>query len=143
MLVKAAGMLLEQQRSSMSATALPDATAASSEFGLPPSCSAFRLGHESGDAAGEWRVEWKFGRNCSLAPRQLLGFYSVLCVLSLAVAAFFWWFGAPMRMRFELSGQGRRVWLGRYLRRELRRQLANELRMALRHPAPIRRGADR
>ena len=200
-------MLLEQQRSSMSATTSPDAPAASSEFGLSPSGPAFRLGHESGDAAGDWRVEWKLGRNCSLAPRQLLVCYSMLCVLSLAVAAFFWWFGAPMVMPFawiellavgaamlvyarhatdresivlgdgrltvehvwggrlervefqspwvrvngeadagalvELSGQGRRVWVGRYLRRELRRQLANELRMALRHPAPIRRGADR
>lgn len=207
MLVKAAGMLLEQQRSSMSATTSPDATAASSEFGLSPSGPAFRLGHESGDRAGERRVEWKLGRNCSLAPRQLLGFYSVLCALSLAVAAFFWWFGAPMVMSFawiellavgaamlvyarhaadkesialrdgrltvehvsggrlervefqsqwvrvdaqaadgalvELSGEGRRVLVGRYLRRELRRQLANELRVALRHPTPVRRDADR
>ena len=86
MLIKAAGMLLEQQRSSMSATTSPDAPAASSEFGLSPSGPAFRLGHESGDAAGDWRVEWKLGRNCSLAPRQLLGCYSVLCALSLAVA---------------------------------------------------------
>jgi uncharacterized membrane protein len=33
----------------------------------------------------------------------------------------------------ELSGQGRRIAVGRYVRPELRRQLADELRMALRH----------
>jgi len=33
----------------------------------------------------------------------------------------------------ELSGQGRRVAVGRHVRPELRRQLADELRMALRH----------
>jgi uncharacterized membrane protein len=166
-------------------------------MGLSPSPSAFRFGHESGDNAGEWAVEWTLKRNCSLAPRQLLGFYSVLCGLSLAVATFFWWQGARLVMPFtwaelvavgvamlvyarhaadnehialrngrltvehawgnrlehvefqpqwvrvepeagdeslvELSGQGRRVMVGRYVRPELRRQLANELRMALRH----------
>jgi uncharacterized membrane protein len=37
----------------------------------------------------------------------------------------------------ELSGQGRRVAVGRYVRPELRRQLADELRMALRRSAGI------
>jgi uncharacterized membrane protein len=156
-----------------------------------------RFGHESSGAAGEWSVEWKLKRNCSLAPRQLLGWYSSLCVLSLAVASYFWWIGARMVMSFtgiellavgaamlayarhatdnesialsgdrltvehatgsrvervefepqwvrvepqegdgslvELSGQGRRIAVGRYVRPELRRQLADELRMALRH----------
>lgn len=167
-------------------------------MGRSPSPRAFRFGHESGGTAGEWAVEWTLKRNCSLAPRQLLGFYSVLCGLSLAVATFFWWQGARLVMPFtwaelvavgvamlvyarhagdnerialrsgrltvehawggrreqvefapqwvrveaeagdeslvELSGQGQRVWVGRYLRPELRRQLADELRMALRHP---------
>lgn len=43
---------------------------------------------------------WTLKRNCSLAPRQLFGFYSALCVLSLAVAGFFWWLGAHMVMHF-------------------------------------------
>jgi uncharacterized membrane protein len=36
----------------------------------------------------------------------------------------------------ELSGQGHRVAVGRFVRPELRRQLAEELRMALRHSGP-------
>ena len=155
-----------------------------------------RFGHESSGAAGDWAIEWKLKRNCSLAPRQLLVWYYSLCVLSLAVASFFWWIGARMVMPFawlelvavgaamlayarhatdkesialradrltvehaagsrvervefqpqwvrveaetgdgslvELSGQGRRIAVGRYVRPELRPQLANELRAALR-----------
>lgn len=155
-----------------------------------------RFGHESSGAAGDWAIEWKLKRNCSLAPRQLLGWYSSLCMLSLAAASFSWWIGARMVMSFawlellavgaamlayarhaadnesialcgerltvehasgsrvervefqpqwvrvepgagdgslvELSGQGRRVAVGRYLRPELRRELADELRIALR-----------
>jgi uncharacterized membrane protein len=191
----------------MSATSSPDATHASAAHdvpdaaGLVPSSSAFRFGHESSGAAGGWAVEWKLKRNCSLAPRQLLGFYFALCGISLAVAAFWWWHGAALVMPFaalellavgaamlayarhaadnesialrggrltvehvsgnrrvrvefeprwvrvevksvpgagdgslvELSGQGRKIAVGRYLRPELRRELANELRMALRH----------
>jgi uncharacterized membrane protein len=187
----------------MSATSSPDASRASlaqsalGAVGLVPSPFAFRFGHESSGAEGEWAVEWRLKRNCSLAPRQLLGFYAVLCGISLAVAAFWWWHGARMVMPFaaiellavgaamlvyarhatdnesialrddrltvehasgnrlervefqpmwvrvepeagdgslvELSGQGRRIAVGRYVRPELRRQLADELRMALRH----------
>ena len=35
-----------------------------------PSSSLFRFGHESSGAAGEWSVEWKLKRNCSLAPHS-------------------------------------------------------------------------
>ena len=38
------------------------------------------------------------------------------------------------RSLVELSGQGRRVVVGRHIRPELRRQLADEIRWALRHP---------
>jgi uncharacterized membrane protein len=158
-----------------------------------------RFGHEScgdGHGAGDWSIEWKLKKNCSLAPRQLLGWYVALCVLSLAVASVSWWIGARLVMPFawlellavgaalvvyarhaadsesialrgdrltvelasgnrvervefqpqwvtvepdegdgslvELSGQGRRIAVGRYVRPEMRRQLADELRMALR-----------
>jgi len=187
----------------MSATTSPDARV----IGRSSSSPAYRFGHESSGAAGEWKVEWKLKRNCSLAPRQLLGFYSVLCGLSLAVASFFWGFGARMVMPFawlellgvgaallvyarhatdsesialredlmtvehvsgervervefqpqwvrvgpqevdgslvELSGQGRRIVVGRYLRPELRRQLADELRTALSRSRPGGPGAAR
>jgi uncharacterized membrane protein len=187
----------------MSATSSPGASRAPSTLdasgaaGNVPSSFAFRFGHESGSATGEWMVEWKLKRNCSMAPRQLLGFYVVLCGISFAVAAFWWWHGARLVMPFaaiellatgaamllyarhaadnesialapdrltvehasgnrvehvefqpmwvrvepesgdgslvELSGQGRRIAVGRYVRPELRRQLADELRVALRH----------
>jgi uncharacterized membrane protein len=187
----------------MSATSSPGASRAPSALdapgaaGIVPSSFAFRFGQESGSAAGGWKVEWKLRRNCSLAPSQLLGFYVVLCGISFAVAAFWWWHGARLVMPFaaiellatgaamllyarhaadnesialahdrltvehasgsrlehvefqpmwvrvepesgdgslvELSGQGRRIAVGRYVRPELRRQLADELRVALRH----------
>jgi len=165
---------------------------------VSPASPPFRFGRVSSGSGGVWAVEWKLRRNCSLAPRQLLGCYSVLCGMSLAVATFWWSQGARMVMPFawlelvaigaallayarhatdnesialrddrltvehasgnrlervefqsrwvrvepeagdgslvELSGQGRRIAVGRYLRPELRPLLANELRMALRHP---------
>ncbi len=161
-----------------------------------PQSSGFRFGHESGVNESEWAVEWMLRRNCSLAPRQLLMFYLLLCAFSLSVASFWWWQGARMVMPFawleivavglamlvyarhatdveriavrrgrltvehasgsrlervefepawvrvepesgdcslvELSGQGRRIAVGRFVRPELRSQLARELRMALR-----------
>jgi uncharacterized membrane protein len=182
----------------MSATTSPGAPRASRSIGPSPSSPVFRFGRESSGASGEWAVEWKLKRNCSMAPRQLLGWYVALCGLSLAVASFLWWQGARMVMPFawlelvavgaamlvyarhagdneaialrggrltvehasgsrlervefqsqwvrvepeegdgslvELSGQGRHIAVGRYLRPEMRRQLADELRMALRHP---------
>jgi uncharacterized membrane protein len=170
----------------------------------------FRFGHESrgeGGPAG-WSIDWLLKRNCSMAPRQLLAFYLSLCVLSLGIAAMFWFQGARMIMTFawielsavglalwvvarhatdsesivlrndrltvevangqqvervefqpawvrvepahgdqsliELSGQGRRISVGRFVRPELRSQLAQELRHALRRwqqgaarPSPV------
>ena len=161
-----------------------------------PQSSGFRFGRESGVNESEWAVEWMLRRNCSLAPRQLLMFYLLLCAFSLSVASFWWWQGARMVMPFawleivavglamlvyarhatdveriavrrgrltvehasgsrlervefepawvrvepesgdcslvELSGQGRRIVVGRFVRPEMRSQLARELRMALR-----------
>jgi uncharacterized membrane protein len=173
----------------MSANALP-----ASSTSLTP---ALRLGREGGpDGCGERPVQWQMQRNCSLAPRQMVAAYLLVCGLSSAIAAFFWMRGATFVLPFtaielvalgaallvyarhardresirlqdgrlivehscgartlrvdfqpawvrvepelgdrslvELSGQGRRVAVGRYLRPELRRQLANEIRWALR-----------
>jgi uncharacterized membrane protein len=156
-----------------------------------------RFGAESG--AGEraaQSVEWLLKRNCSITPRQMMGFYASVCVLSLGIGAGFWTQGATLVMPFaglevlafgaalmlysrhatdsenirlqagrltvehtsgrtthraefapawvriepehgdgslvELSGQGQRIAVGRFVRPELRRQLAEELRWALR-----------
>jgi uncharacterized membrane protein len=141
-------------------------------------------------------VQWLLKRNCSVTPTQLGYLYASLCVVSLAIAGFFWAMGAPLVLPFawlelaalglaflayarhatdgekislkgrqlvvevenaghrcraefnrewvrvepltddrsliELSGQGRKVNVGRYLRPELRPVLAQEIRRALR-----------
>jgi uncharacterized membrane protein len=160
-----------------------------------PAASPLRFGREV-VVAGERSVQWLLKRNCSATPRQMLGFFGSLAVLSLAIGAFFWIQGATLVMPFawielsalgvalvlyarhatdsesihlrpgrltveyacgrhvehvefapawvrvepelgdrsliELSGQGRRIAVGRFVRPELRRQLADELRWALR-----------
>ena len=162
-----------------------------------------RFGAESG--AGEHAVQWLLTRNCSATPRQLMGFYASLSLVSAVIGAFFWVQGATLVMPFasleiiavglallvysrhasdserirlqpgrltvectvgrhveraefapawvrvepehgersliELSGQGQRIAVGRFVRPELRRQLAEELRWTLRRwpwlPAPM------
>jgi uncharacterized membrane protein len=150
-------------------------------------------------------VRWVLRRNCSVTPRQMLGFYLSMCVVSLGIASGFAVHGAPVVLAFagiellvlgfallvyarhatdadtltlsgpslaveqsaggitrttlfrtewvtvepsredgslvELSGQGQRVQIGRFLRPEMRGPLARELRFALRdalqaHAAP-------
>ena len=103
-------------------------------------------------------IHWFLKRNCSVTPAQLGWLYASLCVVSLGTAAVFWfqqlvvevesaghleraefnreWVRveplAGDRSLIELSGQGRRVNVGRYLRPELRPVLAQEIRRALR-----------
>lgn len=50
------------------------------------------------DQAGGLR--WEMRRNCSLAPRQVLGAYCVICAVSLSIAAVFAWFGATPVLYF-------------------------------------------
>ena len=45
-------------------------------------------------------LRWVLARNCSIAPRQLLGAYLVLCAASLTIASAFWWFGATYVIGF-------------------------------------------
>jgi uncharacterized membrane protein len=45
-------------------------------------------------------VQWLLKRHCSLKPSQLGWFYLSLCVLSMAIATFFWLQGATMVMPF-------------------------------------------
>jgi len=158
-------------------------------------------------AAAAWRfakaldngavgLQWVLKRNCSITPGQLFGTYVALCIVSLAIALGFTWYGASPVLAFagielllvgaallvyarhaadqeritladgalsvehqrgqqtertlyraawvrieprhgegslvELSGDGRRSYVGRYLRPEMRTPLAQELRVALR-----------
>lgn len=46
-------------------------------------------------------VSWVLRRNCSVTPGQLAGLFGLLCVLSLAVAGFFWSQGAWMVLPFS------------------------------------------
>lgn len=165
--------------------------------GPAPAGQALRFGIEGvPPVAGEPSVQWLLKRNCSMAPRQLLGFYLSLCLLSVVIAGVFWLLGVTLvapfagaellglgvailmyaqhaadsecirlqqgrltvehacgqhtdrveftpewvrvepeygdRSLIELSGQGRRIAVGRFVRPELRRQLADELRWVLR-----------
>lgn len=166
--------------------------------GVAAAPRVWRFGAEE-TAPGESQagaVQWLLKRNCSSTPRQVLGFFASLCVVSLAIGVFFWVQGASLVMPFawiemvvvgsallfysrhatdserihlqpgrltvehvhgkhvervefatawvrvepehgersliELSGQGRHISVGRFVRPELRRQLADELRWALR-----------
>lgn len=161
-----------------------------------PEHGSWRFGKEDGAERSDWSIEWILKRNCSMAPQQLFGLFGGLCVLSMAIACFFWVQGAKLVMPFawlelvavgvallvytrhaadqerialssgslmiqhtsgsitetvqflpdwvtvepvmgdesliELSGQGQRIEVGRFVRPELRKQLASELRQAVR-----------
>lgn len=153
-------------------------------------------GQNGSDGAGPPTLEWLLKRNCSISPRQLGGVYLSLCCVSLVIALFFLWQGAPFVLAFaglellvvgvallvfarhvgdrellrlsgrslsveqrsgsrvlhtaftaewltvepaggqgslvQLSGEGRTIRIGRFLRPELRPAFARELRLALR-----------
>ncbi len=155
---------------------------------------AWRFGREL-EGAVPRAVQWVLRRNCSITPKQLLGFYLSLAAVSLTIAFGFWWAGAPVVLAFagfelvmvglalavyarhatdcetitlsgrelaiehrygagvdaarfraewvriepsaddgslvEVSGEGHRARIGRYLRPEWRAQLAQEIRAAL------------
>ena len=63
-------------------------------------------------------VLWRLKRNCALTPRQVGGFYAMLCALSLAVGVFFWSQGARVVLFFialELGAVGLAfVWYARH-----------------------------
>ena len=52
------------------------------------------------DSDGHQDVQWLLKRNCSVTPAQLVGLYLSLCVVSLGIATFFWFQGAPLVMPF-------------------------------------------
>ena len=171
---------------------------ASRGLGSPAPAPRFACAADAADGS----VRWHLKRNCSLAPRQLLGVYLSLCAVGLGIGGLFWIHGAPFILPFagaellafgvaiviyarhaadhesmvlrpgrfsvactlgrrteqvdfaapawvrvepahrdgsliELSGEGRRIAVGRFVRPELRRALADELRAALRRTTNV------
>lgn len=54
-------------------------------------------------------IEWLLRRNCSISPGQLGAVFAALCCVSLTIAAFFFWHGAPFVLAFtgiELAAVG-------------------------------------
>ena len=45
-------------------------------------------------------LRWVLGRNCSISPRQLAGFYASVCAVSLLIALGFALHGAPVVLAF-------------------------------------------
>ncbi len=76
----------------MSATISPPSIA------RPSTGRALRFGAES--VTGEPTVQWLLKRNCSTTPRQMMGFYASLCIVSLVIGTFFWLQGATLVMPF-------------------------------------------
>lgn len=188
-------------------TAFASSTAAGwSAIGSAP---VWRFGRPYSDVKQGGGVRWVLGRNCSISPRQLAGFYASVCAVSLLIAAAFAFNGAPVVLAFaglellvlgvsllvyarhaadadtltlqgmnldveqtdgsstrtarfraewvsveparddgslvEISGQGQRALIGRFLRPEMRAPFARELRTALRlarDAAPSARSQD-
>ena len=63
-----------------------------------PVASPLRFGRESD--SGERSVQWLLKRNCSATPRQALALFGSLCLVSLLIAAVFWFQGATLVMPF-------------------------------------------
>ncbi|MBC8058667.1 MAG: DUF2244 domain-containing protein [Rhizobiales bacterium] len=74
------------------------ATISHPPIGLAAKPRSLRFGSEGG--AGEPTVQWLLKRNCSTTPRQMMGFYASLCIVSLAIGVFFWMQGATLVMPF-------------------------------------------
>lgn len=55
------------------------------------------------DSHGYGAVQWLLRRHCSLRPAQLGWLYLSLCVVSLSIAAFFWFQGATLVMHFAAA----------------------------------------
>lgn len=62
--------------------------------------SRLRFGRACEIESGGCSVQWDLRRNCSLTPKQMLGFYLGLSGVSLAVAGIFWGLGAKLVMPF-------------------------------------------
>jgi uncharacterized membrane protein len=154
---------------------------ASRGLGSPAPAPRFACAADEADGS----IRWHMKRNCSFAPRQLLGVYLSLCASGVGIAELLAVgaaiviyarhaadneslvlrpgrfsvactlgrrveqadFVAPAWVRvepahrdgslIELSGEGRHIAVGRFVRPELRRALADELRAALRRTTNV------
>ena len=77
------------------------ATVAPSPWPAPSAAhrAVWRFGRvlEGSSTAG---MQWVMRRNCSITPRQLVGVYLSLCVVSLGISVAFWIVGAPAVLAF-------------------------------------------
>jgi uncharacterized membrane protein len=89
-------------RQQFQALARMSATISHPSIALANVSRPLRFGAESGTstASGEHSVQWVLKRNCSATPRQMVGFYASLCLISFAIAAAFWFEGATLVMPF-------------------------------------------
>lgn len=62
--------------------------------------SHLRFGRACQASADDCLVQWELRRNCSLTPKQMLGFYLGLSGVSLAIAGIFWSLGVWLVMPF-------------------------------------------
>lgn len=170
--------------------------ASSTAWPAPGTGSPWRFARPWREGESDEGIRWVLGRNCSMSPRQLTGFYLSICAVSLFIALGFALSGALVVLAFagiellvlgvallvyarhaadadtltlrgaqldveqtdgatartarfraewvsveparddgslvEISGQGQRVLIGRFLRPEMRAPFARELRTALR-----------
>lgn len=67
---------------------------------VAPATKRLRFGLAEAMGTGACSVQWNLRRNCSLTPKQMLGFYLGLSSVSLAIAGIFWWLGARLVMPF-------------------------------------------
>jgi uncharacterized membrane protein len=77
--------------------------------GVARRAAPWRFGRELDFGGAQRAVQWVLRRNCSVTPRQLLGFYASVCVVSLAIGLGFWFHGAPAVLLFaglELAALG-------------------------------------
>ncbi len=86
-------------------------TLAPSPWQVPPRTPR-AFGHEvvlHGQPGAPRALQWRLWRHGSITPRQLGGVFAALCTVSLVIAGFFYWQGAPLVLAFtalELSAVG-------------------------------------
>jgi uncharacterized membrane protein len=82
------------------------ATTTASSHWPAPSAAAQRSAWHFGrvlEINGATVLQWVSRRNCSLAPRQVLGVYLSLCAISLLIAGVFTWLGALPVLAFAAT----------------------------------------
>ena len=84
-------------------------TYAPNPWPMPPPSAFGREVVLPGPPGAPRALQWLLKRNGSITPHQLAGAYTSLCLVSLAIAGFFFWQGAPFVLAFtglELGAVG-------------------------------------